>query len=275
MKLIAWIAALAALSAAGSLWWRRRRRRASVRRVREALLQASGPGDRFDPDSLDTLPPAAAKYLRHALAAGAPLWRTADLRVRGRLRAEGSAEWLPFHARQRLSGGRGFLREGRISVLRRLDLEGAEWLVGDEAGSAWALAGWIPTLAEEPGDEASRSAAGRLLAELVWLPGELTPQRGAVWSGGDADTAVVTPAGAASPRAITVAEDGRLRSVSLVRRRPSTSGAISVAPWGLVFEDEGRFGDLSVPIRFRGIWGMGTDEHEEVLEADVDAIGWR
>lgn len=274
MKLIAWIVALAALSAAGWLWWQRRRRRAGVRRVREILLQPSGPDDRFDPDTLDTLPPAAEKYLRHALAAGAPLWRTADLRVRGRLRAAGNSEWLAFHARQRLSGGRGFLREARISVLRRLDLEGAEWLVGDQAGSDWALAGWIPALAES-GDETSRSAAGRLLAELVWLPGELTPQRGAVWSGGDADTAVVTPAGAASPLAITVAEDGRLRSISIVRRRPSRSGAIAVAPWGLVFEDEGRFGDLSIPIRFRGVWGLGTDEHEEVLEADVDAIGWR
>lgn len=273
MELLGWtfLAGLAALA-----FWlvrNRRLRRRRIRRLRDVLLQVNAAGERFDVATLDGLPSPAARYLRRALMPDAPLARTADLHLVGRLRVGAGGDWVPFEARERISAERGFLWHGRMAAMRRLSIEGAEWLVGDDAGAEFAAAGWL-SVVDVHDESLARSSAGRLLTDLVWLPGALTPQRGARWSMGDADKAIVTPAGSATPLSIDVAEDGRLREVSLVRRRISDDGRISVSPYGLVIEAEERFGDVVVPVRVTAVWGLGTDDHEECFRAQVNDICW-
>lgn len=273
MGLLGWI--FVAGLAAPALWLarERQRRRRRIRRLRDVLLQVNATGERFDPGTLDDIPPPAARYLRHALAPDALLARTADLHVVGRLRVGSKGDWVPFEGRERISAERGFLWQGRLAALRRLWVEGAEWLVGDDAGAEYAAAGWLPVVNEHH-ESLARSSAGRLLTDLVWLPGALTPQRGARWATGDADKAVVTPAGSATPLSVDVAEDGRLREVSLVRRRIADDGRVSVCPFGLVIEAEERFGDTVVPVRVTAVWGLGTDDHEECFRAEVNDVRW-
>jgi hypothetical protein len=146
-------------------------------------------------------------------------------------------------------------------------------MFGDEAGSEYALAGWWPVV-NQRGDDMARSAAGRLMVELIWLPSALTPQRGAAWSRGDADRAVVTPAGSSTPLTILVAENGAIREASIVRRRLSPGGEISVAPYGVSVEAEARCGDFTVPTRIVAAWGIGTDDRRDFLRVTVDDIRW-
>lgn len=272
MPLIALLLLLAALAGLGWLARARRLRQERVAHLREVLLQVNTSGDRFSSGTADALPVPAAQYLRHAIADNAPLARSVDVRMSGTLRV-GEDDWVPFEARQRICAERGFLWEARISVLRRLRVRGADWLFGDDGGAEYALAGWWPML-ERGGAEIAKSAIGRLMVELLWLPSALTPQRGARWARGDADRAVVTPSGNSTPMTVVVGDDGRLREASVVRRRVSASGEVSVAAFGVTVESESRWGDYCVPSRMVAAWGIGTDDRQDFMRISVDDIRW-
>lgn len=272
MPLIVLLLLLVLLAGLGWLARARRLRKERGRRVNEVLLQVNVGGDRFDTETLAALPVPAMQYLRRALAPGAPLARSVDLRMSGTLRVDGD-DWVPFEARQRICAERGFIWASRIAAMRHLELYGTDWLFGEDAGIEHALADWWPVV-ERRGPELARSALGRLMVELAWLPSALTPQRGARWSRGDQDRAVVTPAGRAMPTTIVVAEDGRLLEASVVRRRVAANGESSLSPFGISVEAEGCWGDFRVPSKLVAAWGIGTDDREDFMRVTVDDIRW-
>lgn len=260
------------LALVGWLARARRLRGARRRRIHDVLLQTNTGDDCFVPDTLDALPFPAEKYLRHALVPGAPLARSADIRLRGTLRV-GPDDWVPFEARERLNAERGFVWEARIGVVGRMMLEGADWLLVNDAGVAYALADWVPAV-ERNGPELARSATGRLLVDLAWLPAALTPQRGARWSRGDNQRAVVTIPGHAMPMTLAIRDDGRLLEASILRRRVGPDGRSSLAPYGMVVEADARFGDLTVPSELVFAWGIGTDDRFDFMRVVVEGIDW-
>lgn len=266
------LALLVLLSGLGWLARARRRRRERFARIREVLLQVNVGEERFKADTVDGLPVPGAAYLRHSLAHGVPLARSADVRMSGTLRV-GADDWVPFEARQRICAERGFIWESRVGMLPRLGLEGADWLLGDDAGVEHALAGWWPLVARR-GADVQRSAAGRLMLELLWLPSAFTPQRGARWARGDTDRAVVTPGGSNTPMTLVVADDGQLREASIVRRRVSDNGETSLSAYGVSVEAEERFDGVFVPTRLAVAWGIGTDDRADFLRIQVDDIRW-
>ena len=272
MPLIVLLSLLPLLVGVGWLARARRLRRERRDRVRELLLQANAGGERFIVDSVDGLPEPAARYLRHALAPEAPLAGTVEVSLRGSLRVAAD-DWVPFEARQRICAERGFIWEARIGVLPRLFVEGADWLFGDEAGIEYALEDWWPVVGQQ-GPDTARSALGRLMLELVWLPMALTPQRGAHWTRGDQDRAVVTPSGSKTPMTVTVGDDGRLLEASIVRRRVSPGGETSVAAYGVSVEQEERWGEYIVPVRLTAAWGIGTDDRQDFMRISVDDLSW-
>jgi hypothetical protein len=272
MPLIFLLTLLALLAGLGWLARARRLRAERIARTREVLLQVNVGGERFDLDSIDRLPVPGAIYLRHALAPDAPLARSADVSLRGSLRVA-AEDWAPFEARLRVCADRGFLWDARIGVVGRLEASGADWLLGDEAGIEYALAGWWPLMSRR-GPDLARSAAGRLMVELLWLPSALTPQRGARWTKGDSDRAVVTLPGGVTPMTVVVAEDGRLREASIIRRRVSANGETSVAAYGVSVEAEARRGEFVVPSRLVAAWGIGTDDREDFMRMELEDIQW-
>jgi hypothetical protein len=272
MSVISLVFLLAMLSGFGWLARARRLRSERFARIGDLLVQVNAGDDRFIADSIDGLPVQAATYLRHALAPNATLPRSADIRMSGSLRV-GQDEWVPFAARQRICAERGFIWEGRIAALKRLQVEGADWMFGDDAGSEYALAGWWPVL-EQRSTELARSALGRLMVELIWLPSALTPQRGARWMRGDSDRAVVTPAGSSTPMTMVVSDDGRLREASVMRRRVEANGETSLSSFGISVQAEERIGDFNVPTRLVAAWGIGTDAREDFMRVSVDDIRW-
>jgi len=273
MSFVVWLAVAGLLAGWAWLARARRARRGRIRHVHQVLLRTDDSTERFDPATLTRLPDPARAYLRHAIAPDAPLPRTVDVRMSGSLRVTEAGDWVPFEARERICAERGFVWEARIAALRRLTMEGADWLMGEDAGTEFALGGWFPAI-HQTGEDVARSAAGRLVVELIWLPSALTPQRGATWASGDEYRAVVTPSGSNTPMTVLVDRAGVLRQVSLVRRRVAPDGRISVAPFGAVIEAEERFNGFTVPTRVIGAWGIGTDDHYEFFRADVTDIDW-
>jgi hypothetical protein len=272
MPLMLLLSLLVLLSGMGWLARARRLRRNRFNRIHEVLLQANVGGERFDPDSLAELPEPAVRYLCHTLAPGAPLVRSVDVRMTGSLRVAAD-DWVPFEARQRVCAGRGFLWQARMAALGRLDVFGADWLFGDEAGMEYALADWWPVLSRRGGG-LTRSAFGRLTTELIWLPAALAPQRGARWMPGDTDRAVVTPAGSNTSMTVVVGADGRLREASIVRCQVAANGELSLAPYGVSIESEEQWGEFRVPSRLVAAWGIGTDAREDFLRITVEDIHW-
>ena len=257
---------------AGWLARARRLRRERVERIHDVLLQTNVGDECFRPDTLGMLPFTAEKYLCHALAPGAPLARSADIRMRGTLRV-GPDDWVPFRARERISAERGFLWEARVGVLGRLALDGADWLLAEDAGLEYALAGWWPAV-RGGGHELARSAAGRMMVDLAWLPMALTPQRGARWSRADQDRAVVTLPGGGTPMTVLVGADGALREASLLRRRVRADGSSMLGSYGIIVEAEARFGDFTVPSELVAAWGIGTDDRYDFMRVFVEDIDW-
>lgn len=272
MSVVTLFVLLGLLTGLGWLARARRLRMERCARLNDLLVQVNAGDDRFILDSIDGLPLPARTYLRHALAPGAPLPRSADVRMTGSLLV-GGEDWVPFEAHQRICAERGFIWEAKIAALNRLQVEGTDWLFGEDAGVEYTLGGWWPLL-ERRNADIVRSALGRLMVELIWLPSALTPQRGARWARGDSDRAVVTPAGSATPMTVVVADDGRLREASIMRRRVAANGETALSSYGVSVEAEAGFGELRVPSRVVVAWGIGTDDREDFMRVAVDDIRW-
>jgi hypothetical protein len=272
MSVVTLLVLLALFTGLGWLARARRLRAERYKRLNDLLVQVNAGDDRFIPESIEALPVPAMSYLRHALAAGAPLPRSADVRMTGSLRV-GTEDWVPFEAHQRICAERGFIWEARIAALHGLEVQGADWLFGEDAGIEYTLGGWWPVMGRR-NPEITRSAMGRLVVELIWLPSALTPQRGARWARGDTDRAVVTPAGSATPMTVVVADDGRLREASIMRRRVEPNGELSLSSFGVSVDAEAQFGDVRVPSHLVAAWGIGTDAREDFMRVAVDDIRW-
>src|SRR5919109_1006375 len=79
---------------------------APVRAEWDKLLAGAEPSGRFGPASVEHLPEPAKRWLRHAIAPGAPLQTCVELEQHGQIRL---GWWRPFTAVQVLAPLRGYI----------------------------------------------------------------------------------------------------------------------------------------------------------------------
>lgn len=208
---------------------------------------------RFDPDSLDGLPPPARRWLGRVLPAGCPLAAGVIIHMHGEIRI--GPRWMPFTAEQILRAGVGFVWKPVVGG-RLVRFVGADLLGPEDARMEFRLHGRIP-VAKASGPDTAKSAAGRLAAETVaWLPQATTPQAGGQWAAVDDTHATVTleAAGQAIDIAVGVDRAGELQTLQLQR----WNGAVD-------------------PPRFRPFGGDLTSELETaggVRVAGSGTVGW-
>lgn len=266
--------ALAAVGATVTSLAFRRAMDARDARALAAALAWPPAGAPFDPASLEGLPEPARRYLAHALAPGTVPAASARLAMTGRFRL--GADWLPMAAGERLAAD-GFLWDASI---RR---DGAPVRVWDglEAGGGFSrvwMLGIVP-LARAAGPDVTRAAAGRLAAELVWLPEALLPggAADARWEGSGPDTARVRVfiAGTELRVNLRLAPDGAVRALWLERwGDPDGDGVFAAAPFGGEVTGEATFAGHTVPTRLAVGWGYGTDAFSPFFEATVTAADY-
>ncbi len=213
----------------------------------------------FDPRTLDGLPAPAARWLRHALPDGTPVFRAVKVVMSGSIKL--GSRWMPFTADQILRAGVGFVWRPVVGG-RFLRFIGADVFGPDEARMEFRLQGLI-TVAKASGPDVARSAAGRLAAETVaWLPQATTPQAGARWREVDDDRAVVSLdiAGEAVDVEVTVDSTGCLRAVQLQRWSNDVEPP-GFEPFGADVSEE-FCTDVGVRLAGSGLvgWGHGTPE---------------
>jgi uncharacterized protein DUF6920 len=228
----------------------------------------------FRPVQISGLPEAARRYLEHAIAPETRLASSVRLRMHGEIRLK---RWLPFTAEQVIRQGHDMI--WRATVRRNMStIRGFDRFVDGEGAMRWKLFGLFPVMAAS-GPDISRSAAGRVKAESVWLPSILCGDD-VSWTAHDschpdAHFKVRTDT---QPLALTIDDKGGLKTLKLHRWGNPEGSEFHEANFGGVVEEESMFGGYTIPTRVRIGWYFGTDRFErdgEFFRATVDDARYR
>ncbi|MCC6223493.1 MAG: hypothetical protein IT201_08390 [Thermoleophilia bacterium] len=220
----------------------------------ELLVPARGA---FAERELEGLPEAAGAMFRTAIAPGAPLACAARIGMRGAIRLK---RWTPFVATEVLAPHAGFVWTARAGAV-----SGFDRYVAGVGEMHWKLLGVIPVM-RASGPDVSRSAAGRVAAEAVWVPAALLPRFGVEWAvEGDRRLVAVTRLDGHELRLrLELDEAGRVRAASFHRwGDPDGTGTFGLHPFGMEATAWATFGGVTVPSSGHAGWHHGTDRWPE------------
>lgn len=207
------------------------------------------------PDDLSHLPEAAQRYLRHAIAPGTGLATAVRLRMHGEIKLR---QWLPFEAEEVIHAERGMIWSATVGTGLG-QFRGADRVVDGQGSMSWRVLRILPVI-RGSGPDISRAGAGRLAAELIWLPSTLL-MPGVFWSGFHPSRvqASLNVQGHATSLNLSVGERGELSSFSLPRWGNPEGGPFRHVEFGGFSEAESTFGGYTIPTRLRAGWYFGTD----------------
>ncbi|HSO54522.1 MAG TPA: DUF6544 family protein [Actinomycetes bacterium] len=225
--------------------------------VERRLVRPSEPAV-FTDAELDGLPDPVCRYLRASIAPGTPLATAARLGMRGQIKL---GRWLPFQAEELLAPHQGFHWAARAARV----VSGFDRYVGGQGQMRWRLLGLLPVMRAD-GPDLSRSAAGRVAGEAMWMPTALLPRFGVDWSAVDDHhlTAGWRIDSHEVALELVIDDQGRLRE-SVFQRwgDPDRTGTFGLHPCGGEVTAYATFGGMSVPGAGRAGWFYGTDRWAE------------
>jgi hypothetical protein len=191
--------------------------------------------------------------------------------MHGELRIGG--HWRHFEADQLLAPTAGYIWAA-TARFGALPVAGFDRYTDGTAEMRWKVLGFVPVVTAT-GTDLIRSAAGRLVAEIVLAP---TSFAVATWEAtDDADVArgtVSFPHGAEHVD-VRVGADGDVTSASMQRWGDPDNRPFARHPFGADLSDSETFGGLRIPTTMRAGWGWGTDgwESGEFFRATItDAV---
>ena len=234
----------------------------------------------FDPQTVASLPDPARRFFLYSISPGARLHKAAEIEMTGELSlgTKEKPDYMPMRASQVIAGKNGFVwRLQTGSGLMRIS--GSD---GYFRGNGWTrfwLFGLIPVVRAGGDADFARSAAGRAIAESAfWLPATLLPEAGVTWEPVDDDTARarVTHDGVVHLVDITVAADGRPRSVSIDRwSRENPERQWRSQPFGGTIEEVRVVDGYKIAWRVDGGNWFGTDRYFPFYRAQVQSFRFR
>lgn len=233
-------------------------------------LQVDSTGQVFRQDMVADLPAPARRYLMRAIKPATPLAQSVHVRMLGALRPEAEAHWIKMRAEEIISVPKGFV--WKAEVRRGIKkIRGADYYFDGIGRVRFWLWGLIPAMRME-GPDTSKSAAGRLAIEAVWLPSCLLPQTGAEWEAVDENSANVTLqiGGESATLTITVGSDGKLLRAMISRWGVLPEGGPpAYIPFQLEVEEEREFEGYRIPAAVRTGWWIRPDYYFEFFKATV------
>jgi hypothetical protein len=136
------------------------------------------------------------------------------------------------------------------------------------AGDAASTANTAPQPTPPLPRHTARSGAGRAAIESDWVPGSLLPERGVTWR---AESENVIVAGFDVPPErpeirFRLGTDGAVRSQRAMRWQGASSGYV---PFGVDVQAEHTFGGVTIPSRFVGGWGYGTQKWAPFFDGEI------
>lgn len=185
--------------------------------------------------------------------------------------------WLPFTAEQVIVWDRAFIWSATVCMFG-MPIRGSDRLVDGEGAMRWRLFGIIPVMTAS-GPDITRSAAGRIACEAVWLPSVLCADD-VSWTTPDSSHlhARFTAHGDTAELELVVDERGRLETVKLPRWGNPEDAEFHYVNFGAIVEEENTFDGYTIPTRLRIGWHFGTDRFEsegEFFRATIDDATYR
>lgn len=212
------------------------------------------------PDDLSHLPEAARRYLGHAIAPGTGLAAAVRLTMHGEIKLR---KWTPFEAEEVIHAERGMIWNARVGSGPG-QVRGNDRVVDGQGSMVWRVLGVVPVV-RGSGPDITRAGAGRLAAELIWLPSALLGPN-VFWSGHHPSRAQASFQVQGHPASLnlSVGPSGELTSVSVARWGNPDGGAFRPVEFGGFSEGESAFGGYTIPTRLRVGWYFGSDRfHRE------------
>ena len=239
----------------------------------DRLWKAEGAPERESGGTSD-LPEPARRYLEHAVAPGTPSATAVRLRMHGEIKLGG---WLPFRAEEVIHRTRGMIWKASTRM-KGLPVRGSDRILDGEGALRWKLLGVIPVMTAA-GPDVSRSTAGRLATESVWLP-SVFRDPGVAWSASDGvhPKARLTVQGRETVVTLTVDGEGRLEAVASRRWGNPEGAEFREVDFGGYVEEEAAFGGFTIPTRLRIGWHFGSARFEsegEFFRVTVDEARFR
>ncbi|WP_456473527.1 DUF6920 family protein, partial [Desulfolithobacter sp.] len=130
----------------------------------------------FDPAQVSGLPEGVRLYLGHAIAAGTPLASAVRLLMHGEIKLKG---WHSFTAEQVIVWQRGMIWQAMVRMFG-VPVRGGDFFLDGQGAMRWKFFGILPVV-NVAGPNISRSAAGRVNIESIWLPSVLCGE-GVSWT---------------------------------------------------------------------------------------------
>jgi hypothetical protein len=212
----------------------------------------------FSPSRVAGLPEPARRYLEHAIAPGARLASAVRLSMHGEIKLQG---WLPFTAEQVIRWDRGLIWRARVRA-RGVTIRGFDRLVDGVGEMRWRILGLIPVMSAA-GPDITRSGAGRMAAESMWLPSVLCRPE-VTWTARDAGRAQAAFTVAGEEVAVELAVDGAGRVESTKLRRWGNPGGepFRYEDFGGLAAGEATFDGYTIPTQLRAGWYVGEPRFE-------------
>jgi len=232
-------------------------RLAAARELKIRLAYQPGPGSFADAE-LEGLPDPVRRYLGASIASGTPLAAAARFRMSGSIRL--GRRWVRFRARQIEAPHHGFVWAARAGVI-----VGSDRYAEGQGAMNWKVLGLVRVMHAD-GPDVSRSAAGRVGAEAVWVPTALLPRFGVTWTATDPlhITANYRLDDAEVELLYTLSDDARVRSVVFDRwGDPDNTGTWGHHPFGFEVAGYSTFDGVTIPSAGRAGWFYGTDRWNE------------
>jgi len=212
----------------------------------------------FDPAQVAALPVGAQRYLRHAIAAGTPLASAARLTMHGEIKLK---RWYAFSAEEVIHWRRGMIWRATVHM-GWMSIRGGDSLIDGAGSMRWKLFGIVP-IVHASGTDITRSAAGRVNIESIWLPSVLCAADVGWTAAGETHFGARFSAHGESADISYVVDDaGRLQSVTMPRWGNPEGADFHYAACGGLIEEEGRFGGFTIPTRMRVGWHFGIERFE-------------
>ena len=245
----------------------------SVKEFEALLADPAAPGI-FSGAELAGLPDPVRRFFGVSIASGSPLARSARFVMRGSIKL--GSRWVPFRGHEVISPHRGLVWAVRTGGV----ISGSDRYLTGQGSMDWKLFGLVRVVHAD-GPEVSRSTAGRVGAEAVWVPSALLPRFGVAWTAFDDRHIAFSYRldGIDLDVRCMLDDDGRVRTIVLERwGDPDSTGKSGRYPFGFEATGYATFDGVTIPSAGRAGWFIGTDrwrdgEFFRYEIADYELIG--
>lgn len=245
----------------------------------QQMLRSEPMQQRFTKDLIAELPAPVQRYFLHAIAPGNPIATSVQLKMQGQFRLAPEKLWMPMQAQETLTAT-GFIWNAKIgSGLSQF--QGADYYFNQTGRMQFSMLGLVP-IVDVQNSNTARSAIGRLVVELMWLPSALLPQQGVQWQAIDDHTIQANLKVDDEPVTLTFVIDsnGKLLEGYTLRWGDYLTGETTshrtkntswkYIPMGGKCYAEHTFSGFTIPSQVGVGWWFGSEQYFEFFQATVE-----